>query len=644
MANEKTTASQLSVGCFRSWHFSVMTTAVPTTSSMSSSSSPIAWPRRLLLVEFAVQHLDFQQAELESVLRTFGYQIVHGNQPSSNTSDNSTTATALTDNKNGSVLYQLDLPEPKRSERRRRPFALLLVPPEIDKEDNVETIASIILSRSTLVRSVLEVWGLSPGITKGSNASLYDQCVESTQDWMNSNPTIVTKCRQQDATWKLTIHTLGCTYNRQQQEVMRQPLVRILNLPGPVKMKQPTHEFVLIREGMLNEPRSTTASSSTSLSQSSTTSSVPDDAIIPPGAEEDALSYYFGRSLCGPRAIKGRADLKTFTLKNRAYLGPTSMDAELSLVLANLACIKQGTCVLDPFVGTGSILLACAVKGAHCCLGTDIDVRVLRGKGNNKTVFANFVQFGLPRPELVRSDNALYHRHFRTNVPLYDAIVCDPPYGIRAGARKSGSRKDNPRPVLDEHRHDHIAQTRYVYASFGVTFAFATGKFRLLSDLLDSHLLCHFFRPYSVADVMSDLLDVAARTLVMGGRLVYIIPSFSNNFDPNDDLPHHECLRIVHICFQPLSTADLGRRVVAMEKVAEYNVDRRDEYRKAIWKNGAESAEKCANIRERILEAARKKPGYEEKAAYRKEKRKQTREARRRAKLQKLGTNSEGTR
>lgn len=39
-------------------------------------------------------------------------------------------------------------------------------------------------------------------------------------------------------------------------------------------------------------------------------------------------------------------------------------------------------------------------------------------------------KYGLPRPELIRSDNAIYGRHFRV-MELYDCIVCDPPYGIR---------------------------------------------------------------------------------------------------------------------------------------------------------------------------------------------------------------------
>ena len=69
-----------------------------------------------------------------------------------------------------------------------------------------------------------------------------------------------------------------------------------------------------------------------------------------------------------------------------------------------------------------------------------------------------------------------------------------------------------------------------------------------------------------------------------------------------------------------------------MKKVAEYNPLLRSKYMESIWVHGKESAEKCANLREKILEAAMKKPGYQEKAAIRKKKRKAHKEAKRRAK------------
>lgn len=124
---------------------------------------------------------------------------------------------------------------------------------------------------------------------------------------------------------------------------------------------------------------------------------------------------------------------------------------------------------------------------------------------------------------------------------------------------------------------------------------------------------------------MADLLNVAACTLVLGGRLVYIIPSFMD-FDEETDLPRHDCLQTLHICYQPLS-AELGRRMVVMEKINEYNPNKRSEYLQAVWKHGSESAEKCANIRDKLIEAAKKKPRYEERAAARKQKRKLNKEA-----------------
>lgn len=48
--------------------------------------------------------------------------------------------------------------------------------------------------------------------------------------------------------------------------------------------------------------------------------------------------------------------------------------------------------------------------------------------------------YDLPAPELMRLDNHLADTHFNRTVfsNFFDAIVTDPLYGIRAGARKSG--------------------------------------------------------------------------------------------------------------------------------------------------------------------------------------------------------------
>ena len=538
-----------------------------TTSAAAAEQSPTY----NFLVEFAYRHVDFQMAELEAVLSMNG--IVMGShcqiQPLLNHDVYEKTLADFTRAGNSTTKQMTG--------GARRPFVLLRFPIDSpflqNKTDGAQDIASMILSRCALVRSVCELWAMDPTI---------QGCAARVKAWTeDTNLGRQTFQRLVSQTWKVTVHTLGCRYTVDEQNAMRANF-SFLELLGPVKLKDCDNEYILIREIELDAqggaifPRFDK-----------------DKKLIVANDKRPPLAWYFGRVL-GGRNLRGRGQIDTYSLKKRAYLGPTSMDTELSFIMTNLAHVKPGCVAIDPFVGTGSILLSCALRGAYC-MGTDIDIRVLRGKGDDQTVFANFEQYGLPRPELIRSDNALYHRHYRTEHPMYDAIVTDPPYGIRAGARKTGSRHDQPLEIPDEHRHDHIPQTK----------------------------------PYAVSDVMSDLLDMAARTLVMGGRLVYIIPSMSD-FSV-DDLPRHPCLKLVHICYQPLSL-ELGRRLVAMEKIEHYNVNDRDSYLKYIWKNGPESAEKCANLREKLIEAAKQKPGYEEKAAVRKQKRKETKEARKRSK------------
>jgi tRNA G10 N-methylase Trm11 len=119
--------------------------------------------------------------------------------------------------------------------------------------------------------------------------------------------------------------------------------------------------------------------------------------------------------------------------------------------MVNQGRVRQSDIVLDPFVGTGSILVASA-HFKSLCFGTEIDYRVIRGKGvgrknpncdvaakyENVNVYSNFDQYGFAHPEILRMDCT---NDFFKTLPLFDAIVCDPPYGIRASARESGLKE-----------------------------------------------------------------------------------------------------------------------------------------------------------------------------------------------------------
>ncbi|CAN0545663.1 unnamed protein product, partial [Ectocarpus sp. 12 AP-2014] len=112
----------------------------------------------------------------------------------------------------------------------------------------------------------------------------------------------------------------------------------------------------------------------------------------------------------------------------------------------------------------------------------------------------------------------------------YDIRVCF--FGPRAGARKSG-REGEARIVKPEERFDHMPHTQH----------------------------------YPVEDVLVDLLEVAAQTLVLGGRLCYLLAS-TWEFDLQRDLPRHPCLELSHHSMQGL-TQLLCRRLITMTKVSE---------------------------------------------------------------------------
>lgn len=53
----------------------------------------------------------------------------------------------------------------------------------------------------------------------------------------------------------------------------------------------------------------------------------------------------------------GQRDLiRSHSVKNRHFIGNTSMDAGLSFIMANHARVKQDDLVFDPFVGTGKLI------------------------------------------------------------------------------------------------------------------------------------------------------------------------------------------------------------------------------------------------------------------------------------------------
>jgi tRNA (guanine10-N2)-methyltransferase len=154
----------------------------------------------------------------------------------------------------------------------------------------------------------------------------------------------------------------------------------------------------------------------------------------------------------------GRQAVNTYTLKKRGYISTTSMDAELALLTANMCLADPGKLFYDPFVGTGSIAIACAHYGA-LVMGSDIDGRTIRGKGG-MGVGWSLGQYGLGDKWLGgfvadMTFSPLRDTSTQENVGSgirrggwLDGIVCDPPYGVREGLKVLGSRDGTGKEVV----------------------------------------------------------------------------------------------------------------------------------------------------------------------------------------------------
>lgn len=110
------------------------------------------------------------------------------------------------------------------------------------------------------------------------------------------------------------------------------------------------------------------------------------------------------------------------------------MEPFLSLLMANQALVKKGNFVYDPFVGTGSILVAAAKLGAYVS-GSDIDYLMLHGqtkpsrkyckvREKNESILANLEQYNCRDKyiDIVVSDFTQTFLH--PNVE-FDSIITD---------------------------------------------------------------------------------------------------------------------------------------------------------------------------------------------------------------------------
>ncbi|BGP14967.1 hypothetical protein JCM10213_007230 [Rhodosporidiobolus nylandii] len=431
--------------------------------------------------------------------------------------------------------------------------------------------------RLIAVKHIWEYWARA-----GSYDELHEQ-VKSAEGRALWEPYLDDK----ELTWKFTV----AGHNRTIPTAVQLKTINTfsyLPLPGRIDLKKPKleigvfeeYEFDKMRGAKIRRMREEMEAAAEASGAAGGEDKVQDKGTEKSKALELALeedketvgpmrAVWMGRKVCDTQ----RHLIDHFDLKKRAYIGTTSMEAEVSLLMANQALAAPGKWVYDPFVGTGSMLLTAAGFGA-LAFGSDIDGRQIRGKKTGIRHSAE--QYGVSSRIVDTCCFDMTQHPWRTG-GMFDAIVTDPPYGVRAGAKRIGREGGEKQPRVVPGRESegfHHQFEDYVPPSVG----------------------------WPMEEVISTLVTYSLYLLKPGGRLVFFLPT--DNAEYQDvDIPSIPGLKLVSNSSQ--SFGKWARRLITMEKE---HVEE-GEWRKAI--DGLDRGIRREGQKS-VLEVEREREGEEE--------------------------------
>ncbi|VDL70835.1 unnamed protein product [Nippostrongylus brasiliensis] len=276
----------------------------------------------------------------------------------------------------------------------------------------------------------------------------------------------------------------------------------------------------------------------------------------------DAKAEEPNRVFCCKLIGHGQYKLKSlYEIKERRYIGNTTMDPELAFIQSNVTSVKPDDLVLDPFMGTGGLLLPAAEFGAYT-VGTEINYQIAKAVGKSsrhdvvmrseeESVKANFEQYGTDRYYLCGLlADACWHDLWAR--PLFDAIVTDPPYGLREKGRTIGKKPRKEHWTLEDgNDHDfHYPEKQ----------------------------------PYDLQKTFTDLCELAAKTLVLGGKVSFWFPVILESYT-DSSVPVHPALELVANCEQRL-TRKTSRRLLVYKKIREPSSEERALYTANHYEHG----------------------------------------------------------
>ncbi|KAL7065885.1 putative tRNA guanosine-2'-O-methyltransferase TRM11 [Cryptosporidium serpentis] len=406
----------------------------------------------------------------------------------------------------------------------RNPFVWVKLP-----NDNI---ALQILGRSILIRGFIEVW------SSGSNYN----SVKNNLEFPEIKNNYINKYLNESLEFSWYVRAIGKKLSRQEQ-VDRMNFFRFL-FTGKEKVNLKNPSIVLV---IFEEWKNMKTYKDDFFEINDNCNKLENFQEITQRKNCELRRVYMGRAV----GIQNWHDIgkKTlwwfkYTLNERPILGPTTLDNELSFIMCNIGKVKENSIIFDPFCGTGGTLIAASHLGA-LCFGSDLDIRVLNGwscsyvnphlikngildKLFSRNIFSNFIYYKLPLPEIIRMDVSSSALRY----PFIDAIICDPPYGIRASSRTTKFE------IMDE--------------CFNDTTNFSMSK--------------GFGYIHSVKNIIYDMLIFASKYLVNNGRIVFLLPVILNEICTSIDKLYKDWSNIYNIEYHHLQTlgGGLGRLLVCM--------------------------------------------------------------------------------
>jgi tRNA (guanine10-N2)-dimethyltransferase len=136
-----------------------------------------------------------------------------------------------------------------------------------------------------------------------------------------------------------------------------------------------------------------------------------------------------------------RTSFEMRKVAERPFFSPISLHPRYARALVNIAGVRSGDSVLDPFCGTGGTLIEAAMIGARC-FGSDVDGAMIDGTRCNMEHF----HLSADQLSVLDIDDA------SDSFPDVDAVLTDLPYGRSASTMKEGVPALYARAVPAMHR------------------------------------------------------------------------------------------------------------------------------------------------------------------------------------------------